>query len=195
MSQEDPIVHVIPNPVLLDKAIAKIQSAMGTLPWIQKSFARAFKRFKIVEGSKVSYPAIFQKWKGDYYTAFPNDRLTGQSFVFVSPSEITEYDTRKIHYIKRNVSIIISFDLEKIDNALEYRFTEKLKEDVIIVLATIGKSSLEINNITDELEDVFGDFSVSEIESVFFKERYGSLKFDCTIFYKNETCDLNVYNP
>lgn len=195
MSYKNPIEHVITDPVLLDKEIKNIQTVLGTLSWLEKSFGRAFKGTRLKNRRKVNYPAIFQEWKKDYYDGFPNDNIKSYSFIFPDPSEITEHNIKGIHQIERDISIILFFDLEKIDNTFEYRFTEKLKEDVIIKLATLKPGKLEINNITDDVEEVFNDFSVDEIKPEFLQDKYGALKFDCTIFYKNENCDLNTYTP
>ena len=192
MSYKNPIAHVITDPVLLDKAIKDIQTALSSLSWLEKSFGRAFKAFRLVDERKVSYPAIFQAWKKDYYNAFPNDNIKSYSFIFADPSEVTEY-SRKQQMIDRDISIILFFDMEKIDNTFQYRFIEKLKEDVLIALSTLKPDSLEVNNITDEVEEVFNDFSISEIKAEFLKTRYGALKFDCKIFYQNDNCDLNTY--
>ena len=85
--------------------------------------------------------------------------------------------------------------MEKIDNTFQYPFIEKLKEDVLIALSNLRRGSLEVNNITDEVEEVFNDFSISEIKAEFLKTRYGALKFDCNIFYENSNCVLNTYTP
>lgn len=199
MSQTSPIVHVIANPVLLDKVIVDVQTALAVLDWITFSFGRAFKKFKIVGDSKVSYPAIFQAWKKDYYNALPNDNIAkGYSFVFPDPGdsdEITEYNSRRNHQIQRELSVIVFFDMEKIDNTLEYPFHEKLKEDIMFQLDTLGKERLVIDKIVDDIEQVFDDFTVSEIKSEFLKERYGAFKFECTVFYRNDNCAVNVFNP
>lgn len=195
MSQTNPIAHVVPNPVLLDKEIAAIQAQMATLSWLEVSFGRAFKQFKIVNGTKVSFPAIFQELGKDYYNAFPNDNIISHSFVFVDPEQITEWNTKRLHDIEHDISIIVFFDLERIDNTLTYRFTEKLKEDVIFVLSNLRPNTLRVNNITDDVEEAFNDFSISEIKAEFLKLRYGAFKFDCTIFYANNNCALNTYTP
>lgn len=195
MSYKNPIEHTIASPTLLDKEIANIQSKLSTLPWLEKSFGRAFKRTRLSNGRKVNYPAIFQAWKKDYYDAFPNDNIKSYSFIHPDPSEITEYNTKGRHIIERNISVILFFNLEEIDNTFQYRFTEKLKEDVILVLGKLSPNKLQINNITDEIEEVFNDFTADEINPVFLKDKYGALKFECTIFYQNENCDLNSYTP
>ena len=195
MSYRNPIEQVIADPVLLDKEIKNIQTVLGTLSWLEKSFGRAFKGIRLKEGRKVTYPAIFQQWKKDYYDAFPNDNIKSYSFIFPEPSEITEYNVKGKHEIQRNISIILFFDLEQIDNTLQYRFIELLKEDVIIVLTTLKPGKLEINDITDDVEEVFSDFTVDEIKAEFLKDKYGALKFECTIFYRNENCILNTYTP
>lgn len=197
MSQTTPIIHVIDDPVLLDKVIKKIQTALAVLDWITFSFGRAFIKFKTVENSKVSYPAIFQAWKKDYYNAYPSDNIEkGYSFVFADPGDdITEYNSRRGHNIERDISIIVFFDMEKIDNALLYPFNEKLKEDVFFQLSTISKDTLVVNDITDNIEEVFNDFTPSEIKSQFLGERYGAFKFECTVFYKNDNCEINTFTP
>lgn len=193
MSYKDPIAQVIADPVLLDKEIKAIQTTLATLSWLEKSFGRAFKWVRMDKTRKVYYPAIFQVWKKDYYDGFPNDNIKSYSFIYPDPEEITENSNRGAHEIQRDISIILFFDLEQIDNTLEYRFTEKLKEDVIIKLATLR--SLEINKITDEVEEVFNDFTVDQIKAQYLKDKYGALKFECTIFYSKDNCTLNVYNP
>ena len=195
MSYREPIAQVITDPVLLDKEIKNIQTVLSTLPWLEKSFGRAFKGIRLKEGRKVTYPAIFQQWKKDYYDAFPNDNIKSYSFIFPEPSEITEYNIKGKHEIQRDISIILFFDLQQIDNTLQYRFIELLKEDVIIVLATLKPGKLEINDITDDVEEVFSDFTVDEIKTEFLGDKYGALKFECTIFYRNENCIVNTYTP
>ncbi len=194
MSYANPIEKTITDPVLLDLEIQNIQTVLGTLSWLEKSFGRAFKATRLKAGRKVNYPAIFQEWKKDYYDAFPNDNITSYSFIYPDPSEVTEYGNKGIHQIERNISIILFFNLVKIDaNTLQYRFTEKLKEDVIIKLATLKPNKLLINRITDDVEEVFNDFTVDEIKSEYLQDKYGALKFECTIFYRNENCVLNSY--
>ena len=193
MSYRNPIEQVIADPVLLDKEIKNIQTVLSTLPWLEKSFGRAFRGARAKNNRKVNYPAIFQEWRKDLYDAFPNDNIKSYSFIFPEPSEITEYSTKGTHQIERNISIIFFFDFERIDNTLEYRFIEKLKEDVIIKLASLKPDKLEINKIIDEVEEVFNDFTVDEIKPEFLQDKYGALKFECTVFYKNENCDLNTF--
>lgn len=195
MSYQLPIAPVIANPVLLDKEIAAIQAQMSNLPWLELSFGRAFKQFKLVNGTKVSFPAIFQALDKDFYNAFPNDNIKSYSFVFVDPTQVTEWNVKRIHNIEHDISIIVFFDLKEIDNTFPYRYTEKLKEDVIFVLSDLRPQRLQINSITDDIEEAFNDFSISEIKSEFLKERFGAFKFDCTIFYSNDNCALNVFTP
>ena len=196
MSYAKPIEKTIADPVLLDLEIQNIQTVLGTLTWLEKSFGRAFKGTRLKGNQKVNYPAIFQEWKKDYYDAFPNDNIISYSFIYPDPSEVTEYSNKGKHQIERNISIILFFNLIKIDaDTLQYRFTEKLKEDVIIKLATLKPNKLQINKITDEVEEVFNDFTVDEIKPEYLQDKYGALKFECIIFYKNTNCDLNTYTP
>ena len=195
MSYTAPIEHVTANPVLVDKEIKDIQTEMAKIPWLKLSFARAFKQFKLVDSVKVSFPAIFQELNKDYYNAYPNDHLKSYSFVFVDPSSVVEFNVKRSHNIEHPISVIVFFDMEEIDSVLDERISEKLKEDVIFALSSLKPNRLQINNITDDVEEAFNDFTPSEIKSEFLKERYGAFKFDCTVFYSNDNCALNIFVP
>lgn len=196
MSYKIPIPHVIADPVLIDKEIKDIQTQMATISWIDFSFARAFRKFRENNGVKVSYPAIFQALGKDYYDGYPNDYIKkGYSFVFVDPSSVVEFNVKRFHNIDQDISVIVFFNMKKIDNVLNERISEKLKEDVIFALSSLRPNRLQINNITDDIEEVFNDFTPSEIKSQFLQEKFGALKFDCTVSYSNNNCELNVFTP
>lgn len=195
MSYTAPEAKVIANPVLIDREIKDIQTQMAAISWIDKSFGRAFKHFRLVQDSKVSYPAIYQGKGKDYYDAYPNDHLKAYSFVFVDPSSVAEFNVKRLHSFEQDLSVIVFFDLQEIDTVLDYRFTEKLKEDVIFALSSLTPNRLKINNITDDVEDSFSDFTPSEIKAEFLQDRFGAFKFECTSFYQNDNCELNTFTP
>jgi len=195
MSYQEPIQHVIADPVLVDKEIKDIQTEMDKITWLEFSFGRAFKQFRLNKDTKVSYPAIFQEKNKDYYDAYPNDHIKSYSFVYVDPSSIAEFNVKRSHNFDQDISVVVFFDMEQIDDTLNERISEKLKEDVIFALSSLKPTRLQINNITDDIEDAFSDFTPSEIKAEFLKRKYGAFKFDCTVFYTNDNCELNVFNP
>lgn len=195
MSYTDPIQHVIANPVLVDKEIKDIQTEMDKITWLELSFGRAFKHSRLVSGTKVFYPAIFQAKNKDYYDAYPNDHIKSYSFVFVDPSSVVEFNVKRLHNIDQDISVIVFFDMEQIDDTLNERISEKLKEDVIFALSSLKANRLQINSITDDVEEAFSDFTPSEIKAQFLKSKYGAFKFDCTVFYTNKNCELNIFTP
>jgi len=193
MSYTTPIQFEVPDPVLLDEKIAEIQAVLKTaeLSWNEYSFARAYKQAKNVEGAKVYYPAVYQGVDLDYLNVFPNDNLTSYSFVYVKQPQTLDSQTSGFHDYSAELSVIVVFRLNKIGTSNAYRFTELLKYDVIRQLEDIP--DLIFGNVYDEIEDCFADFTVSEIEYQYLSERFGGLRFDCSVDYSNNCQITNTY--
>ena len=193
MTYSTPSEFQVSDPKLIDEKIADIQSALMLLSWNEVSFARAYKfaRRNVETNTKVYYPAVYQLSTKDYQSAFPNDMLTSQSFVYVKQPQTLDSENNGFHEYTTAISIIFSFRMRAIGTAYKYRYTERLKYDVVEALKNV--SDLDIESVYDEIEDCFSDFSVSEIESEFITEQFGALRFDCLIHYSNDCKITNTY--
>jgi len=193
MSYTTPIQFEVANPVGVDEKVAEIQTALKTasLSWNEYSFGRAYKYVRMKDGGKVYYPAVYQGRGKDYLSTFPNDNMTNYSFVYVrSPQDLSSAD-EGIHTYEAKISIILVFQFAKITTNYDNRFIERLKYDVIEALKLIP--DLIINQVFDDIEDCFADFSTEEVESQFISDQYGALRFDCDVRYQNECLIENTY--
>ena len=193
MSYITPIEFEVTDPVLLDAKIAEIQTALKTasLSWNGYSFARAYKHAKNVNGAKVYYPAVYQGQSLDYLNVYPNDNLSSYSFTYVKQPQTLDSETDGFHDYEAELSVVVVFRLHKIGTSNAYRFTELLKYDVIRALEDID--SLTIESVYDEIEDCFSDFTVTEIEPQYLSEKFGALRFDCSVHYSNNCQITNTY--
>ena len=193
MSYTTPNQHEISSGILLDAKIAEIQEALDGISWLQYSFARAYKHAQrnVESGAKVYFPAVYQNAGKDYLNVFPNDNLTSQSFVYVRQPQTLDFYDNGFHSYTAEVSIIVVFRLDKISTAYSYNFTELLKYDMITALNNI--EGLSIGEVYDEIEEVYNDFTVSEIEAEFLSEQFGALRFDCSMTYSNDCIISNTY--
>lgn len=190
MSYKAPVQHTVTSPKFLDDKIDEIQTAMGELSWMDKSFARAFKGVTEVGGNEVTFPEVYQGSGLDYLNVMPSDEWGAYSFVYVrQPQEVISYDDYFIRY-SANIAIIIFFDLEDISTSYDYRFTELLKEDVLNKLHEI--KPLELTETFDDAADVFADFSKT-IERKYLQRKYGGLRIECSIEYENKCKTDNTY--
>lgn len=193
MSTTTPIQFEVSDPVGIDAKIAEIQEALKTasLPWNEISFARAYKHARLKDGSKVYYPAVFQGTGKDYLSLFPNDNLDSYSFTYLDQPQDLRDDDNGIHYFESEIKIIVVYQPGKIGSLYDNRFSERLKYDVIQALHLVP--DLEVNTTYDEIDECFSDFTVEEIESQYLSERYGALRFDCSVKFSNDCQITNTY--
>lgn len=191
MSYSTPTQFEITTPVLLDAKIAEIQTAMDALSWLTYSFARAYREFKETDAGRVSYPAVYQGDGVDYLNVFPNDNYASHSFVYVrQPHDVLDTNSG-FETLQGDISIIVFYRLKQISTTKDYHFSELLKYDVLKVLDAID--SLTINQVFDEIEEAYADFSTDWLEGEFLKEDMGAMRFDCNIKYSNDCIITNSY--
>ena len=187
MSYNTPQEHSIIKPLLVDKKCKEIQTAMNELSWMQYAFARAYKQVDEREGARVVMPVVYQADK-DYLSCMPNDALDGQteafSFVYVKqPQSIELYDK---YYATQtcDISIIVFVNLLQIDSTIDYRFTERLKLQVLNKLSKVGQ--LTVTSTYDDMEECYSDFTQTAIEAKYLDSRqFAALRFDAEIKYGN----------
>jgi hypothetical protein len=95
MSYSNPEILTIDNATGLDAVIKSIQTDLATIPWLQKSFGRAWEFTEKQESRVVRVPKVYQG-ESEYLNVLPNDHLSAQSFIMADgPEEWTEYDRAK----------------------------------------------------------------------------------------------------
>lgn len=190
MSYATPIEFYVDDPILLDAKIAEIQIKLSTLSWLTYSFARAYRHAKEEGGANVYYPAVYQGTGIDYHNCFPNDNYNSHSFIFVKQPQRLEDITSGYATAQADISIIVFARLRQISTE-DYHFIEKLKYDVMEKLDDID--SLTINEVFDDMEAVYSDFTASAIEAKYLSEDMVALRFDCEIEYSNNCKITNTY--
>lgn len=193
--------YAIANPVGLDKAIKGMAVALEALPWLEKSFGRAFVHVERNEKEEaIETPKVY-KAKGEYENVFPNDKYRAFSFwTATSPEVFPDDKDRFAAYpnaaVQRDVAVIFWVNLKKIDPTKDYVFTEELKADVKAVLLR-SPYVLTINEYQDEdVQKVYEGFDLDK--SARYKKAgkesgqwlmypYAGMRFDLTITY-NGSC-------
>lgn len=196
MSYSNPSTPTIATPVGLDIQIQKIQTALSTLPWMEKAFGRAFRGFTEQEGSnqRILVPEVFQGAGLDFLKVFPNDNCKSFSFIYPELQESVDDYQKKSQQLSRNVAVIIFVNFDKIDTALGYRFTEALKADVLLKLSNPG-IRFTPTGFTDDVEQAYREFTVSRIEAKYLQRKFGAMRFDGVVAYQNDECTLNTFTP
>jgi hypothetical protein len=196
MTYATPTQFTVSSAILLDAKIAEVQTALDSLSWLTFSFARGYRMFKDVDGQRVAYPAVYQgktsaHHASDYVNVFPNDNYASHSFVYVRQPQRMQRNDNGFHEYEADISVIVYYKLRDIDDTKGYHFSEELKYDVVEKLEALPE--LTVNEVFDDIEQVYSDFTAAAIESEFLAEGMGALRFDCTVNYSNDCKITNTY--
>jgi hypothetical protein len=198
MSYNDPEILTIDSPVGIDKIIQSLQDDFSSLPWLQKSFGRAWE-FTEKQGDRVvRVPKAWQgkessTQRGEYINMLPNDHLQSQCFIMCAgPEEWTNFVQGMVNTKERKLKIIFWFNLEDIDANKDYIFTEELKADVEKILK-LNPHVKSIDSYTDEkAEDVFEGYINSGSNTLsaadddlnqYLMHPYSGFRFNITVAY------------
>jgi hypothetical protein len=157
MSYENPNILTIDTPVGLDAVIESIRADLSSIPWLQKSFGRAWEfTEKQASGSVVRIPKVYQG-EAEYLNVLPNDHMVAQSFIMADGAESwSEYERTSMRNAKtRALKIIFWLNLHEIDSNSDYIFTEVLKKDVEKVLKANPWITSIDQYVDEKAEDVF----------------------------------------
>lgn len=187
----DPEAYLLIQPVGIDKAIQNIQTKLqAQLSWLQVAFGRAFRQESLgyvrdSEGKEVrvryNYPEVYQKTK-EPLNVMPNDNLKSACFFYTKdPGKPVDYNFLQYNAYTYGVSLIFWFNLEKIDNTKDFRFTEVLKLEVLQVLR--GVTTMKVTEIYENWENILRDFTVGGNTKEYLKPPYSGFRIDFDLSY------------
>lgn len=196
MIYSNPNIPIIPDPKGFDKAIAEIQTAVGTVPYIEKSFGRAFIHKENIVGKIVSLPKVYQG-AGEYYNPLPNDNFKAQTFMLAAGEEIADDDFENYgqNTFTRKVALIFWGNLKAIDSAKDYIFLEEIKMDILEALRYTSSFKSFDSYVDERYSDVFREFSSyisnaskdtaeAEINTQYLMYPYSGFRMTITLVYQ-----------
>lgn len=170
----------------LDIILKEISRHLETkLPWLDVAFGKAERLVKEEKGRLQYFPAIYKGnkdyAKNDYLGLFPDSKIGNFSFFwFPDPREI-DWSSRAQSIIKTPISIIFWFDLRKVFETEIDRNKEGLRDRILGVLGKelfLSQGHLEINRCYDLSENIYREFTISEIDNQFLMHPYSGFRFD-----------------
>lgn len=175
------------NPVLLDRIIQDIQSALETnLSWLDHAFGKAHKLIDIQSnGTRLSYPALYNG-KGEYVSLLPNDNFGNFSwFDIYDPQKIDTSVISKPKYTFKG-ALIFWYDISSIYYDNNCLYTEEVKEEILKLLTTPGllrnNGHFKLIEIAERLENVYKEYVVGPgVDRQFFMYPYFGLRIEFII--------------
>ena len=190
MAYQAPPIPVPPNPVFIDASIVEIQQKLGTLSWLTYSFGRSYAKDEMRSGAQRTAPFVYQG-QAEYLPVEFNDNLQAQSFFQVGNQTPIDYESNRTNFYEVPVNIIFWANLRKIDSVKgdDYYFAEQLKKDVRDLLTKMNPklSRFEIEEIIENEDEIFDEYTFTEIERKYFSYPYVAFRFDLTLTIE-ESC-------
>lgn len=197
MDERNVNIKLKENPVILDKVIQDLQTALTErLLWLDKAFGRGY---KLVEhrpdGDKFIYPAAYIG-NSEYASLLPNDNYGNFCwFDIYDPQEVTTV-TQSLPQFSFSGAIVFWYNLNSIFADSDVMYTEEIKDEVIRVLTEPGiittTGRLTINKLYERFENIYKGYSLEKIynnysyqgddiqaiDKQFFMHPYGGLRVE-----------------
>lgn len=193
MSYNNPSQQISPMPFGLDRAIEDTREALeANLPWLSYAFGRGYNFSEEFNGKKINVPKVYVG-SGEYLNVLPNDTLfipqiAATSFFQVrSPETYSQFNAHEGSYKNCTVGVIFWANLQLINPAKPYIFTEELKADVETVLKGLQYVA-EIDSWVDETaEVVFDKYNLAD-NTYYLMYPYAGFRVNVILAYP-ETCN------
>jgi len=187
INYKDPPVEVIPSPIAIDYEIKVIQDKLASIAWLQKIFGRGHlqpqppqqKPAQQAKGGNQReqlVPEVY--YNRSPYDARPNDNLRAYCFFFPrDPMRFADYKGLDIEQpVQQPISIYFWANMQKVDAAKNYDFSDELRRDVFTVLRRCGNLWLE--EVYTQWDQVFRPFTITETFKQYVKPPYTAFRFD-----------------
>lgn len=191
----------IPNklePVEIDAVIQDIQTKLDTnLDWLTHDYARAYRHIERKDGKYLYFPEVYIGKKGNkynYHRVTPDNDKKGMAFFVVGREEVDFYQNEH-NYLSYDLGIVFWVNLKKINDPLLTTeiFTQHLIRDVREVITrrmTGAWYRLEIENVVQEFQEIYREFSLEETEN-YLMAPFGGFRFNCKLMLQ-EDCPVTL---
>ena len=184
----------IPNPAGLDVAIIELQKAIALVPYIERSFGRAFIHKEDINGKTVTLPKVYQGEK-EYYNPLPNGNFKATTFIVATgPEECEDYVQHGWNDFTRKIAVIFWGNLQEINGALDYIFLESIKEDLLNAIKFCSCFKSYDGYVDEKYDEVFKEFTSyftsmtrdnneTEIDTQFLMYPFAGFRMNLTLTY------------
>lgn len=187
-------VPLIVDPQGVDVYVQALQEKVAEIDWIEFSFGKAFTRKKMDEdGRTIRNPYVYDE-KREYLLITPCDDVSAFSFVEIDTQEdYSNYSSFNPSWnVSQDMSLVVFANLKRIDNE-DYIFTERLKEEVLDKIRTLGWIG-SINSTVRGLEDTWTNYTYTDYNPKYFNENFSTFKVNLTAVFSRECFTGNNFN-
>lgn len=179
-----PVVPVLADPQLIDKALLEVQTALTTkLVWLDGAYGKVQRLTEVREKRRINFPAIYTGSKKGigYESAMPSNHLGNFSFFSIKDGEKLDTASRTNTKINAEFGLIFWFRYDKIYPAdHKERTIENVKKEVLDFFKTTAfiSSSIVIEQFFELPENIYKGFTDREVENDYLMRPYGGLRLN-----------------
>lgn len=185
---------IIINPEMADAIIAEIQQGLKeNIPWLDIAFGRAERIVKQIEGRTLYLPAIYTGdglSPNEYIELSPDSQIGNFSFFWMLDPQRLSWMPKIPGVVKAPFALIFWFDLRRVYKVKDNRNIMSLEAEVLRVLNgkfKIASGSLSINRIYHLAENIYREFTLTEIDNQFLMHPYAGFRLEGELIYE-ELC-------
>lgn len=176
---------------VLDHILAEISSSLESkIPWLDVAFGKAERIAKSVDGKTRYIPAIYRGGEGftknEYLGLLPDSQIGNFSFFWMLDPQKVDWMSRSESTIKAPFALIFWFDLRKVFESEIERNKEGIKYQILNILNRelfLTKGHLQIEKVYELAENIYKEFTVSEVDNQFLMHPYAGFRFEGTLTF------------
>ena len=187
---------IIPDAIMLDAALALVQSSLAELSWLDVAFGKAQRMVKKVGNQQVITPHVYcGGWKGhgknDYIEVMPDSKIGNFSF-FVCDDPVTINRSNWAREYESPFALIVWFDLRRVYGVAANRNIEYLKQEVVkqIYAANFGMHGrIWVDRVYEQGPNIYRGFTLNETQNQSLIHPFGALRIEGGLMY-DEFCQI-----
>lgn len=187
---------VITNPKLADAIIRKIQEGLKeNLSWLDAAFGRAERIVKQIDGKNLYLPAVFigdAHNPNEYIELSPDSQIGNFCFFWLLDPQRITWRPKIPGTIRSPFALIFWIDLRRVYDERDNRNIMSLEAEVLRTLNggfRMPLGSIRIDKIYHLAEDIYREFTLSEVDNQFLMHPYAGFRLEGELIYEEPCYD------
>ena len=165
------------DPQLDAKIIQQLQTILeDETSWLETVYPLAYVGLNNLNDKEVKYPRVYLNNGGrEYIDIRPSDDQNAFAF-FELDDPIQTIQGEELSY---NISLIVWYDLKKVNTSKQYDYSRELIQDILRVFNESDyKENIQLTNIEVNPENIFNKYSFKQTDNQFLMFPYGAFKIN-----------------
>lgn len=200
-------IFVPANPQGIDLPLMTIQKALidcfgvqnkgneeRRFSWLDKSFGKAERRLKEINGRNTYYPSFHVK--GQYLSLFPDEHIGNFTwFDVLDPIEVNQLSPYSQSRFTANVGLVFWWNYKIVfPDTWQSETIENVKAFFIRFFSSAEMNGVTttIQNIEERTQNIYTGYTHNELRTQYLMHPYGAIRVNFELKY-TEKCQLDLY--